>query len=155
MTNKLNSCSLWTHSHWAMLIILIFISTEICLIGGFHFRGLLIEISCEFVSPRTIKKHSNNNKGKKRKFLPFTIGFWVQLRPLTAATRERKLHMVSWLSSRSERRASISTLCMRSKISSVYLSPVSTCIQPNSPLFDDVILSHKSKVVNRIFPTKY
>ena len=99
MTNKLNSCSLWTHSHWAMLIILIFISTEICLI--------LIAISCEFVSPRTVKKHSTNNKGKKRKFLPFTIGFWVQLRPLTAATRERKLHMVSWLSSRSGRRANL------------------------------------------------
>ena len=97
MTNKLNSCSLWTHSHWAMSIILIFISTEICLISRFHFRGLLIEISCEFVSPRTVRKHSTNNKGKKRKFVPFTIGFWVQVRPLTAATKERKLHVVSWL----------------------------------------------------------
>ena len=98
-------------------------------ISRFHFRGLLIEISSEFVCPRTVKKHSTNNKGKKREFLPFTIGFWVQLRPLTASTRERKLHVVFWLSSRSGRWALISTLCMRSKISSVYLSPVSTCIQ--------------------------
>ena len=93
-------------------------------ISRFHFRGQLIEISSEFVCPRTVKKHSTNNKGKKREFLPFTIGFWVQLRPLTASTRERKLHVVFWLSSRSGRWALISTLCMRSKISSVYLSPV-------------------------------
>ena len=72
----------------------------------------MIEISCEFVSPRTVKKHSANNKGKKRKFLPFTIGFWVQLPPMTAATRERKLHVVTWLSSRSGRRALISMSCM-------------------------------------------
>ena len=40
-------------------------------ISRFHFRGLLIEISCEFVCPRTVKKHSTNNKGKKKKVLTF------------------------------------------------------------------------------------
>ena len=138
MTTKLNSCSLWTHSHWAMWSY--FISTEICVISTFSWS-----IDRDFLGIRfakNSKKHSTNNKGKKkRKFLPFTIGFWVQLRSLTAATRERKLH--DWLPDYSllgkyfillEAGAGlwISTSCMRSKISSVYLSPVSTCIQPNS-----------------------
>ena len=94
--------------------IIYFISTEICMISRFHFRGLLIEISCEFVSPRTVKKHSTNNKGKRRKFLPSTTGFWVQLRSLTAATRE-------WLPE-SLLEVLFSRSCMRSKISSVNTS---------------------------------
>ena len=73
MINKSNSCSLWTHSHWAKTIIF---HLDRNVINRFHFtRGILTEISCEFVSPRIVKKHSTNNKGKKRKVL--TCHDWI------------------------------------------------------------------------------
>ena len=108
-----------------------------------HFRGLLIEISWEFVSPRTVKNTQPIIRVKKRKFLPFTIGFWVQLRSLTAATREWLPE--SLLEPGAERL--LSTSCMRSRISSVntctsHQSPLHLYPTSNSPLFDDVILSH-------------
>ena len=53
MINKLNSCSLWTHSHWAKTIIF---HLDRNMINRFHFiRGILTEISCEFVSARIVK----------------------------------------------------------------------------------------------------
>ena len=91
MTNKLNSCSLWTHSHWAMWSY--FISTEICVISTFSWS-----IDRDFLGIRfakNSKKHSTNNKGKKKESsylsrldFEFSYGHWQQLQEKESSTTD-------------------------------------------------------------------
>ena len=111
MINKLNSCSLWTHSHWAKTIIFYLDQN---MINRFHlYQGILTEISCEFVSPRTVKKHSTNNRVKKessylsRLDFEFSYGHGQQLQ----GKESSKYLPESLLESGAERL--ISELCMR------------------------------------------
>ena len=103
MINKLNSCSLWTHSHWAKTIIF---HLDRNMINRFHFiRGILTEISCEFVSARIVKSTQLIIRVKKESSYLSRLDFEFSYVHGQQLQRERKLQVASWISSRIGRRA--------------------------------------------------